>query len=400
MALVRFRGDAPAVAQVVHAVPANVEVGDTFSLAINGKEVRYTAVAATIADVTAGLAAAIAASPHPEFAEVAATADSAKLVLAARAAGVPFAVSGSAANGSGANTQTLTLTTIVPSAGPHHWDTAANWSGGSVPAAGDHVTLEDSAVSLRYGLNQSSVSLASLRIAASFTGEIGLPRENAAASSSYAEYRERFLTIGAAVIEIGHGAASRLGGGSGRVQLALVSSAAAIAVHGAAFPAEEDLPAILLASAPANSTLDVSGGSVGVAIFGGQTASLAAVRAAGGDTICGAGVSLGEIQLSGQARLTIASTTTEIVQSGGELLVLGEADAASLAIAAGRTDWRSNGTIDELSLDGPAALADFAGDLRPRTVTNCTLRRGAISDPHETVAWTNGIQPAASLFAG
>lgn len=50
------------VAQVWTSTPANVDVGDTFTLIINGTTVSFTATAATVANVTAGLSAAINAS--------------------------------------------------------------------------------------------------------------------------------------------------------------------------------------------------------------------------------------------------------------------------------------------------------------------------------------------------
>ena len=60
-----------------------------------------------------------------------------------------------------------------------------------IPGSGDDVFLEDSDVSVLYGLDQSSVSLASLNIAANYTGELGLPRVNAEGSTEYVEYRDQ-----------------------------------------------------------------------------------------------------------------------------------------------------------------------------------------------------------------
>lgn len=65
-----FLGHAPALERILHLVPASVETGAKFKVTINGKTVSYTAAANTVADVTAGLAAALAASEIPEFAEV------------------------------------------------------------------------------------------------------------------------------------------------------------------------------------------------------------------------------------------------------------------------------------------------------------------------------------------
>jgi trimeric autotransporter adhesin len=95
-----WRGDAPAVAQVTTVTPSNVEIGDVFSLTMNGKTVSVTATAASASSVAAALASAIAAARLPEFSEVTATAAANTLILTANIAGVPFIVTGAASNGS------------------------------------------------------------------------------------------------------------------------------------------------------------------------------------------------------------------------------------------------------------------------------------------------------------
>src|SRR5262245_13979175 len=89
-----FRGDAPPVAQVTKITPANVVVGDTFTITCNAKSVSYVAQANTVADVVQGLVAAVAASTIPEFTEMLASAatDNSYLTLTAATAGVPFTV--------------------------------------------------------------------------------------------------------------------------------------------------------------------------------------------------------------------------------------------------------------------------------------------------------------------
>lgn len=104
-----WRGDAPAVAQVVTVTPANVESGDVFSLAMNGKSVSVTAATASASAVVDSLAAAITASSHPEFAEITAIASGGVLTLTANTAGVPFTVTGSASNGSSLGVLVTTL---------------------------------------------------------------------------------------------------------------------------------------------------------------------------------------------------------------------------------------------------------------------------------------------------
>ena len=94
-----FRGDAPAVAQVSRITPATVEIGDTFTVTINGKSITVTATAATVANVIALMVAAIDATDIAEFLEITASDDTTSLLLTANTAGVPFVVTSSASNG-------------------------------------------------------------------------------------------------------------------------------------------------------------------------------------------------------------------------------------------------------------------------------------------------------------
>lgn len=105
-----LRGDAPAQAKVYHLTPANVEIGDIFTVTINGKSVSYTAAAATATDVINGLVAAINASTIPEFGEITAAAvDSDSdgvsdyLTVTASTAGVEVVLTTSTTNSSGGN---------------------------------------------------------------------------------------------------------------------------------------------------------------------------------------------------------------------------------------------------------------------------------------------------------
>lgn len=63
------RGDSPAISQVTKVTPANVAIGDTFTITCNGKSVSYVALNATNADVVNGLIAALAATTIAEFQE-------------------------------------------------------------------------------------------------------------------------------------------------------------------------------------------------------------------------------------------------------------------------------------------------------------------------------------------
>ena len=110
MATKIWRGDAPSIAQITTITPATVEVGDTFTITINGKSIIVTATVATAANVCDLFVTAIAASTIPEFGEVDAVSSSGVLTLTAGTAGVPFVVTASASNG-GVGGVTVTTTT-------------------------------------------------------------------------------------------------------------------------------------------------------------------------------------------------------------------------------------------------------------------------------------------------
>lgn len=389
MATINLRGDAIAVAQITHVTPANVEIGDIFRLTINGRTISYTAAAATVADVVAGLMAAWNASSFTECGEATASNGTTHLVLTADTAGKPFVVTSSTVDGGGTNDQTLVVSSSVASAGPNHWDTASNWSTGTVPANGDDVILENSSVELLYGLNQSAVTLASLKISKSYTGRIGLPVLN---PLGYVEYRDTYLRISATTILVGNG----VGSGSGRIKLDTGTNACSLGVsHTAA--GESGQPALYWKGAHASNQVTVIKGSVAIAHFAGETATLPTLLVGQADSpatdaivLVGAGVTLTTVTQTNGV-LTSQSNIPTLNQHGGECGLIGAAAVTAANIYAGATRSYSTGTITTLTIAG--GTMDFSRDLRPRTVTNCVLHGGStLNDPGKTVTWTNGIK--------
>lgn len=114
MASLTWRGDAQARAQVVTLTPANVEVGDIFTVTINRKDISVTATAATVANVVALLVAAIGQYDNDiaEFKEVSAAAASGSthVIVTGPTDGKPFTITTGTTNG-GAFTVTVETTT-------------------------------------------------------------------------------------------------------------------------------------------------------------------------------------------------------------------------------------------------------------------------------------------------
>lgn len=133
MATNKWTGNAAAVAQVDTFTPASVTIGNTFTLSCSTKSITFTATAATVANVTAGLTSLVNASTIPEFQEVVAADATTALTLTSRTAGVVFTITSSAAQGAGSGGMTLTRAATTTSSGPNDWNVAGNWTAGVVP---------------------------------------------------------------------------------------------------------------------------------------------------------------------------------------------------------------------------------------------------------------------------
>lgn len=385
MGTVIWQGDAPLVAEVKTVTPADVVVSDTFTVTCNGKDITYTAAANTVVDVVTGLLALWNASTEPEFEEITATnpANTA-LVLTHDTEGIPFNVT---ATTSGNGTHTVATTTAA--SGPNCLNVGANWSGAAVPANTDDVVFEHSSVDCLYQLDAlAAITADSITIKSTYTGTIGLPRTNA---NGYAEYRPRYLQLGANTIAIGDGS----GAGSSRIQLNASNTAPTISVYGMGQGTELGIPPLLIVDAAANTVLNVNKGTVGVALNAGETATITtlnigALNNIGGDSnvVCGSGTTLGTITKLGGS-LTVESNFTTLTQYAGTATVLGSATATTITVYDGTLEDRSSGTFTTVSMHG---TYDKRKSMAAKTVTNMNMYKGAkLYDPAGTIMFTNGI---------
>lgn len=404
-----WKGDAVAVAQDNHATPANVEVNDVFNLTINGSVVSYTSTGTAVADVTAGLATAWNNSTILEFTEVSASDDTTHIGLLGDTAGLPFVVTGSAVNNStgGTDNQTLTIsTTPAAASGPNDWGTADNWytsTGGiadsGVPVDDDNIIIENSAVSILFGLDQSGVGPASVKSKASFTGNIGLPRTNAA---GYVEYRETSLkmtssTDGSTTLwDIGEGE----GSGSGRIKIDGLSGVNKFTVYNTGTRAESGIPSLLLKGTSTDNEYAINRGDVGIGFFGGETGNYTSLRvgfidATGSDAQVVLGddspnTSGGSITQTG-GQLVTSDVVQTVNLTGGVFTLRETATAATINADVGTVNYESAGTVTNLNV-GNDGIVDFRRDGRTRTVENCNVYSGGtIFDPAQTVTFTNGL---------
>lgn len=406
MATKRWTGNAAAVAQVTgYLFGGTWEATDIVNLTIGTKTVAVvtgSTVIATIIDTIVTAWAALSSTVYPEFAEITASRSTSTLVLTANTAGKPFTVTVSTTEtgGGAADDQTIdagttsTGTDSTASSGPNHWDTIGNWDTNTLPVDGDAVVIENSSISILYGISQAGIDLASLTIPASYTGFIGLPDYNADGSPYY-EYRTRYLTLGTAtLVTIGRGG----GAGSGRLKLTLGTNASTVTCEGTGSPASGELYSLIITGSHASNVLNATKGVIGLATESATTAQFPVIRvgnqgSASTDVVltCGAGCTLGAITQTGGV-VTVESNVTTWTKTGGSSTVLAAATIGTLTADGGTHFHRSSGTMTTATFRGQGTTLDCTQDLRGRTITNSTFTGGGnFQDPAKTITFANAF---------
>lgn len=401
MTVQRWRGDAPATAQVnTITVGGTAANGQVYSVTINGKPVAYTATGAdTNTTIATALQALLAASTIAEFQEVTWSNPSAGVVKGtANTAGMDF-VNTSSATGTG----TLVTVTTTANSGPTDVSVGANWSSGSVPSSGDSIYFQNSASpALRNLQALAAVAPALVQIDASYTGQIGLPYNNAA---GYIEYRQRYLQFsGWTACNIGQGQ----GNGSGKIQLDAQTHDHTTFVWNAATSSEQGIPAVLIKGGSSASALTDLKGAVGVALFAGETATLPTLNIAyvsniAGDAsvTIGSGCTLTTVNKTGGTLYSQSAVPTLTSYAGTATVLTGNMTAANLYSAgsnapANTLKYSTGGTITTNIVESGCTL-DCSGTLSTVTLTNSTWYKGAtINAPGGNVTMTN----AASIPDG
>jgi hypothetical protein len=403
MSTIYWIGKADAVAQQTTATPGGTIAAETFTLTVGGASVAYTATGGdTATQVAEGLRDAWNNAPHPYFTAVTATADAGVVTLTADEAGVPFVITGDASGAA-----TLGVSNSVGNSGPHDWSTAANWSGGNVPANSDIVIIENSNVPVLWGLDQSSVTLTELRLGQSYTGRIGLPDDAFttdvdAIDASKPEYRDAYLRIGATTVRIGEHHGPGNPAGASRIKLDTGAAQTELNIANSAVnPADVNLEPICWIGSHASNVVNVTRGRVGIATnLPGETATVSELNigqrgnvAHDADVHVGDGAAITTIHQAG-GELMLAADATTIAQSAGTIITIAGAAVTTLDVA-GNAYLNSDGTITTLRVAGSGS-ADFSHDPRPRTVTNCQVHKGATLNIDNgnalSVTFTHGIE--------
>ena len=212
-------------------------------------------------------------------------------------------------NGSGltgGTVETFAVAAVTASAGPNHWDTAANWLPVGVPITGDDVRFEIGNSDCSFGIDQTGVTLASLRIAMTWTGKLGLPRKN---SNGYLEYRPIELTCGITSCLVGYGD----GSGPGKVALNTLAVQTAVEVRGSGGSSDVGIPAVTWRGSHASNVVTILDGEFGTAPYSDQSATMYDFLQRGGS------VALKNTAVTNQAIYTRQSLSTYNCTLGGKV---------------------------------------------------------------------------------
>jgi hypothetical protein len=371
--------------------------GGTFTLAFEGQQTGNLPYSDTSADVQTQL-------------QTLSTVGSGNLTVSGSAGG-PYTVTAAgslagtplpliAANSTnlvGSSTSTASLTTVQAATGPNFWDNAQNWSPTGVPANGDSVYFQNSNVDCLYNIAQSSTTLANLQIDMSYVGgEIGLPNWN----GKYFEYRQQYLAIGVSgTVLIGNGK----GSGPTLVKLDTGTNATTFLINGCGTSLDPTLPAILWRGnrASGTSTITINKGSIGIALFAGETATIDQINQgyqqnvkSDSNIYVGPGTTIGtQWYMTGGAG-TLNANCPSLVMENGTLSILDgltSTAVATLSIIGGYASDLSTGTITALTV-GTGATYDRSDDSRAKTVTNATITgKATFLDPNDTITFTNPL---------
>ena len=392
MATKYFLGTADAVAQVSTVQITADDAATTYTITIGDRTVSVAGSGTGVNDTATALHAALAASTNPYFTAITWTVATDTVTGTAATLGVPFTASSSATGGTG----TIgAVTQVTASAGPNHWDTADNWSDGSIPANTDTVYIQDTNINILWGLDQNAVDLTKLIIPKSYTGKIGLDYRVFTTSGALAsdategEYRQTYLKIGATDVVIGENFGQDNPAGSQRIMLDLDTTQTTVNVYGTASSSSETgRPSIRLLGTHVSNELYVRSGTGGVGVAVGEpnetaTFNLISVSDQGSSTKLriGAGVTLTTFLQNGGINVMERSsgTLTTCTINGGTLQTEGSFVMTTTHVNGGTLiSNHTSGTVAHTTLNiNDGGTVNGTSNNETRTWTTVNLDNGA-----------------------
>ncbi len=399
MANVTYRGDAPKIAQLdTITVTGPVVTSEDWWVIINGKQITYTATAGTTTDVTAGLVALLNASTIPEFAEITWADADPDITATSDLAGRNFIID---SVGTDSAAGSIAKVNTTANSGPSDVSVGQNYSTGALPSAADTLIFENlDDVDLLYGLSAlSAIALTDTFFEQSFTGNGGLPERNVD-GEEYDEYRPTWFDLNTDNLYIGQGP----GDGSSQLKINKGSNQTASFVYNSGSRLDNNLAPILLKGTNASNTLDVFGGLVDTAPFGGDAANYSTIKVSDGEMVISAATDVGAIQLNGGTVVMDTSSTsgamTQMSLNDGNIQVDGNQVVTNLFMGKGSNlVWNSTGTVTDADISG---VVDFSQDHRAKTWSAIQISDGCeILDPDGVLTAAITIAEGGSLsFSG
>jgi len=352
---------------------------ETITVTINGKAFDVLAGSTTIATIIATVQAALANESDEDFDSITWTEDTAtKVAGEADTAGTPFTAVFSTDSAGG----TIVKSSPAPQAvqGQSFWDNADCWEG-AVPVATDTPKIANSAVPIKYSLDQSGILLSRLDIPASFTGQIGQMRYPTSGIKTFKGTSDRYLNIGITNLYIGDGE----GNGSELIYIDVGANQLTALINKTAVPNNGEDYAVKLLGSHASNQVTVNRGRVGIADEPGQTATISKLvvgqvtNPADSRVFCGSGVTLTTVEVSGGLCI-LECGATNVTLTGGTLELCGTAAYTNVTVRGGTLIYRSSGTITTLKVSDDGQI-DFSKDIRSRSITNpVEMGKGGVFD--------------------
>jgi hypothetical protein len=394
MATVYWRPAAKKVAQIDKVRITAADVATTINVKYGNKTFSLV-MSATAAATATALAAMLEAVTEPEFEEQSYAVDSVAtdtVNFTADTLGTPFTTTVTVTGGAGTITHTASSTANVS---PNDVNDVNNWSSGALPGGGDTVILEgtgDENVDEGMWWNLGALSAIALtlwRRYQSFAATIGLP-DISQDATAYREYRGTHLRLNCTTITLGEG----VGPGPGRERLDMDGVASTVNVYESGSSKDDQHGAIQIKET--NGAVNVFGGSVDIAMFPGETATVTTLNITPGDgstpdVQVGSGTTITTIAKYGGELLLQTATATTITNEDGDITVNSTGGTyTTFNVNAGTVHYNSTSTITTLNLIG---AIDFSTDNRARTVTNkANFYPGwSFNDPNATVALAAGF---------
>jgi len=251
---------------------------------------------------------------------------------------------------------------------PTAFDAAANWSGSTLPGAGDVVIFSPSYNNpCTKNIDQGTTAYNEIVVEPGFTQDIGTPTDPLTCEPGKFEYH------GGGVIYADLGAAS--------IPVVITNSGS-----GAGGTYGVYLKGTI-------TTVSVSGGRVAIANFAGDSATITSVNQSGGTVLLGAGSSAPTtITLNGGGLETKVSAATVTVYNGTFTTREAAAITTKLNAYGGRLVLSGSGTIADLLLDGNAGI-DFTQSGVARTVSAIKNNGGSLSYDPGVMTFTAETDP-------